>query len=202
MPNRILILFAHPRLEKSRAQRALLHAIEGEDYLTLHDLYETYPEFNVDIRREQELLLEHDIIVWQHPVFWYSAPPLLKQWIDLVFEYGWAYGRGGDRLAGKRIFNAVSTGGPREAYTVEGYHNFTLRQFLLPFQRTATLCHMDYLPPYALQGVNRLGEEQLRAGAGQYRALLRRLAAGDFAAEALHGYEYLNDWPIEASTTR
>lgn len=194
MPNRILLLFAHPRLEKSRAQRALLDAIAGVDQLTLHDLYEEYPEFNIDIRREQQLLASHDIIVWQHPIFWYSAPPLLKQWIDLVLEHGWAYGHGGTALAGKRVFNAVSSGGPREAYTVEGYHGYTLRQFLLPFQRTATLCHMDYLPPFAMLGVNRLSAEGVRAAAAQYRALLERLAAGDFDVEELHRHEYLNDW--------
>lgn len=196
MPNRILILFAHPRLEKSRAQQALLDAVRGLEQITLHDLYEEYPEFNIDVAREQQLLLKHDIIVWQHPVFWYSAPPLVKQWIDLVLEFGWAYGPGGTALTGKRIFNAVSTGGPRQAYTAEGYHGFTLREFLLPFQRTATLCHMTYLPPFALQGVNRMGQEQILYEAAQYRAVLRQLAAGSFNDDDFSQYAYLNDWVV------
>ena len=111
--NRILILFAHPRFEKSRANRALLKNIGHLPGVTLNDLYERYPDFNIDVDREKELLAAHDIIVWHHPIYMYGAPALLKQWIDLVLEYGWAHGREGDFLKGKVIFNALTSGGGR-----------------------------------------------------------------------------------------
>ena len=98
---RVLILFAHPALEKSRVNRRLSAAVSSLPGVTFHDLYEAYPDFDVDVRREQELLGSHDLVVLQHPFFWYSIPPLLKQWIDLVLEHGWAYGSEGKALVGK-----------------------------------------------------------------------------------------------------
>src|SRR5687767_1197669 len=98
MRQRVLIIFAHPRFEKSRANNALVGALRGIDGVTFHDLYERYPDFNVDLEFEKQLLLDHDVIIWHHPFYWYSAPPLLKQWIDIVLEFGWAYGPGGVAL--------------------------------------------------------------------------------------------------------
>ena len=119
MGNTILILFAHPALEKSRVNRRLVDAVRSLDGVTFHDLYEAYPEFDVDVRREQQLLEEHAVVVLQHPLFWYSTPALVKQWEDLVLEHGWAYGASGTALAGKPVLNVVTTGGPERAYSEE-----------------------------------------------------------------------------------
>lgn len=98
---KILLLFAHPRYEKSRTNFALLQGVADLDGITFHDLYERYPEFHIDVAREKEMLKEHDIVVWHHPFYWYSCPPLLKQWIDVVLEFNWAYGPQGKALSGK-----------------------------------------------------------------------------------------------------
>ena len=177
---KILILFAHPRLEKSRANISLIHQIPVVPEITFRDLYELYPDFNIDIEAEKSLLLEHDIIIWHHPIFWYSCPPLLKQWIDMVLEFGWAYGPGGIKLAGKIIFNAITTGGPQESYSPAGHHRYTISQFLAPFDQTATLCKMIYLPPFLIQGTHRLTNESLIEQSGNYRLLLEKLVDGDF----------------------
>ena len=192
--NKILILFAHPRFEKSKTNRALLKNIEQRKGVTLNDLYEQYPDFNIDIDREKELLLGHQVIIWQHPFYMYSAPALLKQWIDLVLEYGWAHGKDGDFLKDKIIFNAITTGGTREVYSPGGYNRFTIREFLLPFEQTAALCKMIYLPPFAVQGTHLLTGEALLHHAALYSALLDRLVTGDFDIEAMKKVEFLNDW--------
>jgi glutathione-regulated potassium-efflux system ancillary protein KefG len=192
--NKILILFSHPRFEKSRVNRALLEGVDRMPQVTLHDLYERYPDFNVDIEQEQELMTAHEIIIWQHPFYMYGAPALLKQWIDLVLEYGWAHGRGGDSLRGKIIFNALTSGGSREVYRTDGYNRFTLREFLVPFDQTATLCKMIYLPPFAVQGTHLLTEAQLARHAALYHALLERLSRGDFSLESMRQFPLLNDW--------
>jgi len=88
----VLVLFAHPALEKSRVNRRLAAAVADLPGVTLHDLYEAYPDFDVDVKREQDLLVAHDVLVVQHPFYWYSTPALVKQWEDLVLEHGWAYG--------------------------------------------------------------------------------------------------------------
>jgi glutathione-regulated potassium-efflux system ancillary protein KefG len=192
--NKILILFAHPRFEKSKTNRALLKNIERVEGVTLHDLYEQYPDFNIDIESEKELLLTHQIIIWHHPLYMYSAPALLKQWIDLVMEHGWAHGRGGDNLKDKIIFNTLTAGGTREAYAAGQYNNFTIREFLTPFEQTATLCKMIYLPPFAVHGTHLLKAQDLESYARLYRALLEKLAKGEFNIEFMQKFPYLNDW--------
>jgi len=191
--NRILILFAHPRFEQSRANRALLKAVEPLPAVTLRDLYELYPDFNIDVEREQERLAAHEILIWQYPLYLYGSPALLKQWLDLVLVYGWAHGPGGEALRGKIVFNAVTTGGARLSYGAGGFNRHPLDAFLLPFTQTAALCNMTALPPFTVQGTYRLTPEQLEREASRYRALLERLIQGDFDIEALRGLEMLND---------
>lgn len=192
--NRILILFAHPRFEKSRASRALLQSIGQLPEVTLNDLYEKYADFNIDIEVEKALMTAHQVVVWHHPFYMYGAPALLKQWIDLVLEYGWAHGRGGDALKGKIVFTALTSGGTREVYAADGYNRFTIAEFLRPFEQTALRCGMTYLPPFAVQGTHLLAQEDLARHAAQYRALMERLIRGDFRVEDMMRFPFLNDW--------
>jgi len=194
--NRILILFAHPRYEKSRINRALLEGLHGSDGITIHDLYELYPDFNIDVHRERDLLLEHDIVVWQHPLYMYSAPAMTKQWMDMVLEFGWAHGAGVDNLTGKVAFNAVTAGGTRESYGRDGFNRYTLQEFLYPFEQTARLCRMIYLPPFAVQGTYRMGHEELSWYAALYRGMLEYLCL-HAPGEDMQHHPYLNDWYLE-----
>ena len=86
--NKILVLFAHPAFERSTMHRSLLEHIQPLEEVTINDLNENYPDFEIDVEREKKVLLEHQVIIWQHPLFWYSGPALLKQWQDLVFQHG------------------------------------------------------------------------------------------------------------------
>jgi glutathione-regulated potassium-efflux system ancillary protein KefG len=151
---RVLIQFAHPVVERSRVGRPLLEAVTDLPGVTVNDLYEEYPTMWIDVRREQELLVAHDVIVFQHPFYWYSTPAILKQWQDMVLEHGWAYGDG-TMLRGKITFNAITTGGPASAYRAEGYNRFTVRQLLAPWEQTATLCGMRWLAPFVAHGALR-----------------------------------------------
>ena len=155
MPDNILVLFAHPLFERSRINKALIIEIQHH-HVTFHDLYELYPDFNIHIEHEKKILLTHDIIIWHHPLYWYSCPPLLKQWIDMVLEVGWAYGPGGNALEGKKVIQVITTGGPQAAYQASGNNRHTLREFLKPFEQTVKLCRMHYLPPFVTHGTHRL----------------------------------------------
>jgi glutathione-regulated potassium-efflux system ancillary protein KefG len=121
-----LVLFAHPALEKSKANRALIEGVENLNGVTFHDLYETYPDFHIDVEHEKELLLQHDHVIWHHPLYWYSVPALFKQWFDLVLEYGWAYGNGGNALSGKKVTSVITTGGSQEAYGPAGQNLYSI----------------------------------------------------------------------------
>ena len=173
---RTLILFAHPTFEKSRVHRQLIRHLPDRADITFHDLYERYPDYQVDVAQEQALLLEHETIILQHPLFWYSIPPLLKQWIDLVLEHGWAYGSSGTALQGKRLFCLLSAGGSASAYGPDGHNRFTIREFLRPVEQTARLCGFTYWPPYIIHGTHRLSSGDIEIESRRYSALLGMVA--------------------------
>ena len=173
---RVLVLFAHPVLERSRVNRRLVAAIRDLEGVTLRDLYEDYPTLAIDVEREQRDLLAHDVIVFQHPFYWYSVPALLKEWQDLVLEHGWAYGAGGTHLRGKITLNVVTTGGPESAYQKGGYNRFTVRELLAPWDQTAHLCGMRYLAPFVVHAALRVASaDELVPHQRAYRRLLEAL---------------------------
>lgn len=189
---RVLILFAHPALEKSRVHRRLIREAYTVEGVTVNDLYEEYPDFQIDVPREQALLLEHDLIVFQHPLYWYSTPAILKQWQDLVLEHGWAYGSRGDALRGKIALSLISTGGAEAAYQPGGFNRHTLAEFLAPIAQTARLCKMVYLPPYVIYGAHRMNDEDIMHAAARYREVLLALRDERIHHLAVHDLPVLN----------
>ncbi|MBA9072171.1 glutathione-regulated potassium-efflux system ancillary protein KefG [Flavobacterium gossypii] len=192
--NKILIVFAHPLFEKSFANKILAEHIPPSKNITFHDLYEIYPEFDINVKYEQELLKNHDIIIWQHPMYWYSCPPLLKQWIDMVLEYGWAYGKNGLALQDKIIFQAITTGANMENYSTEGDNLFTLPELLRPFSQTAKVCRMEYLPPFVIHGTHKMEEETYYEHGASYARLLNYLETNEIDAKKIQQFFYMNDW--------
>lgn len=190
---KVLILFAHPALERSRIHRVLIEGLDRQPGITFRDLYQLYPDFYIDVAKEQELLLLHDLVIWQHPLYWYSVPPLLKQWIDLTLEHGWAYGANGTYLRGKQIMNVLTAGGGKASYCAQGHNEYTIQTFLHPLEQTARLCGMHYLPPYVIHGTHRLRGADIAAEREAYRAFLNGLVAGDFRADELNTLQYAND---------
>ena len=152
MPNKILILFAHPSQHRSEINMPLIRASSEVENVTIVDLYAEYPNHYIDIDLEQQRLREHDVIVFMFPLYWYSTPSILKEWQDLVLEYGFAYGHDGTALHGKTLLCAITAGGTENAYQTHGYNHYSIRELLRPIEQTATLCGLDYLPPYALFG--------------------------------------------------
>ncbi len=175
--------------------------------VSLVDLYGEYPTFEIDVEREQERLLAHDVIVFQHPVYWYSSPSILKEWQDLVLEYGFAYGSEGRALEGKVLFNAVTAGARREAYSEDGSNRHELRQLFSPFEQMAVLCRMRYLPPFALfASGHATDEDRLSGHVDDYERLLVALVEGRFdvagASNAATISKDLNSWiSIQAEVT-
>lgn len=175
----VLILFAHPAFQKSRVNRALIRAAREVPGVTVHDLYETYPDFLIDVAAEQKLLESHRHVVLQHPFFWYSSPAIVKEWLDLVLTYGWAYGQDGTALHGKTLAQAISAGGPEEVYRRGGLNHFTIRELLAPFEQTARLCGMHYAEAHVVHGTNRLDDPALTEHAEGYRHWLEALRDGN-----------------------
>ncbi|MES1156230.1 MAG: NAD(P)H-dependent oxidoreductase [Alphaproteobacteria bacterium] len=170
MSRKVLILFAHPAFHRSRANKALAESVSDLDGVTFHDLYEIYPDLLIDVPEEQRLLREHDAIVAQHPFYWYSAPALIKEWLDLVLTHGWAYGEHGHALDGKLWMNAVTTGGREQSYEPQGYNRFSVEELLRPFEATANLCRMVYQKPFVVHASHLDSADALHDAANLYRA--------------------------------
>jgi glutathione-regulated potassium-efflux system ancillary protein KefG len=190
---KIAILYFHPTHHKSRINKALLKKIEDLEGITLRNMYDLYPDFHINVKQEQEMLLGHDIIIWQHPFYWYSSPSLLKEWIDLVLQHGFAYGREGTALKGKKVMSAITSGGRREVYQKGGLRNYTLPALLAPFSQTVNLCNMVYLPPFVVHGTHLLEDKAIEAAAEEYKNMILSLRDDIFSLEDINAHEYMND---------
>lgn len=191
--NKILILFAHPAFHKSKVNKQLINTIKNIEGITLRNLYEIYPDFFINVQEEQELLVQHDIIAWHHPFYWYSAPPLLKEWIDLVLEHNFAYGSKGTALKGKRLFSILTTGGGQTAYGEQGYNIYTINELLAPFRQTARLCNMIYFPPFVVHGTHLLSHNDILSYAKKLKSTLILLRDDIFDENEIKKLQYLNE---------
>jgi putative NADPH-quinone reductase len=181
MAGMILLVYAHPYPHRSRACAAMLSAIEDLPEVTVRSLYELYPDFDVDAEAEQAALLEADAIVWMHPIYWYTAPALMKQWFEKVLVSGFAYGEGGSRLAGKPVLWVATTGGDEAAFSAEGRHHHAFADFVPVMAETALYCGLAWQEPFVLQGAHQVPDAALLEAGQSLRARLQALQAASGA---------------------
>ncbi len=135
-----LVIVAHPTFDNSVINKKWAEkAVEIGGDVNVHHLYGNYPDLAFDVEKEQELLLAHDTIIFQFPINWFSAPFALKKWMDEVLTYGWAFGPGGDKIQGKKIKFATSTGGAEDAYT----NGITIDALLSSYTTSFKFCGSD-----------------------------------------------------------
>ena len=176
----VLVIAAHPQMEHSRINRRLMRRVaqragsmlddgrHDTPSVLVRDLYALYPDYLIDIPEEQALLERAKLVVWQHPIHWYSMPPLMKLWLDDVLSFGWAYGPGGTALRGKDLWLVATTGGPEESYRPDNYNRYFFDAFLPPYEQTAALCGMRFLPPLVLHGAHKVDEAEVAAHESVY----------------------------------
>jgi glutathione-regulated potassium-efflux system ancillary protein KefF len=171
----VVLVFAHPYPNRSRANRRLLDAVADLADVDVRSLYDMYPGFDIDVPAEQAALERATAVVWQHPTYWYSVPSLLKHWFDKVLLRGWAYGEGGTALRGKRCLWVATTGGDDAAYSEQGMHRRAFEAYRPVIEQTAVFCGMRWEPPLIVHGVHQLSERDLDEAARGYRARVERL---------------------------
>jgi glutathione-regulated potassium-efflux system ancillary protein KefG len=167
-----LVLLAHPDLAASRVTRTLADAVRELAGVTVRDLGAVRTSTGYDVNEEQRLLVVHDTIVMQFPWYWYSVPGLLKEWMDQVLTWGFAYGSDGTALHGKTLQLVTSTGGPRASYRADGHNRFTMAELMAPLDATAHLCGMRLADPLVVHGARVIDDDALRLYAARYRSLL------------------------------
>ena len=182
---KILVIVAHPNMHRSRINKRWVERLNQQpERYTVHDLYQAYPTGHIDIEREQKLVEAHDIVVFQFPLFWFSSPPLLKQWQDEVLTYNWAYGSAGNKLVNKKFTLGVSAGIWQEDYAQEGRYQYTIDEILRPFEMTVKYCKASFCGHYTLFGTETksdtrrdLTDQEIQQGIDEYIAHLEKVAS-------------------------
>jgi glutathione-regulated potassium-efflux system ancillary protein KefF len=169
----ILVLAAHPNWRESRVNSRMLAAAREIERVQVRDLYHLYPDYDIDIGAEQAAAAAATLIVLLHPIQWYSMPALQKLWLDEVLTYGWAYGHAGTALQGKDLLLAATTGGPESSYHPQSYNRYFFDAFLPPYEQTAALCGLRFLPPLLLHGAHREREETVAQHVAVFAERLR-----------------------------
>lgn len=178
MDHGVVVVYAHPYPDRSRANRVLFDAVRSLDRVDARPIYDLYPDFDIDIEAEQKALAAAHTIVWQHPLYWYTVPALLKLWWEKVLAHGWAYGEGGRQLVGKRCLWVATTGGDDASYGEGGMHQLPFSSFEPVVAQTARFCGMQWLEPVVVHAAHRIGDEELFRWAGVYRERLLSLFGG------------------------
>ena len=164
-----LIVFSHTWFKGSKVNRALLEAAQDVKDVTIRNLEELYgqnPE-KIDVKAEQKFIEDCDRIVFQCPVFWFSTPPMLKAYIDRVFEHGWAYGSQGHALEGKKLQLVLSTGSPQESYKAP-----TIGELFLPLTAVGNYTGMDVAPIRVAYGCLTISDSDIQKLCDNYKKLL------------------------------
>jgi glutathione-regulated potassium-efflux system ancillary protein KefF len=151
----------------------MLDAVRDLPSVLVRDLYGDYADYDIDVQAEQAAASNARLIVLLHPVQWYSMPALLKLWLDDVLTHGWAYGSTGHALRGKDLWLAATTGGAEDSYHPQGYNRYFFDAFLPPYEQTATLCGMRFLPPLLLHGAHRASDAEIASHADMFAQRLR-----------------------------
>lgn len=146
---KILVIVAHPNLEKSVVNRYWADTLMGK--VSLRFLAEVAPlDKPLNIASEQAVLEQYDRIILQFPLYWYGAPALLKRWLDEVMTFGWAYGPGGDKLEGKELGIAVSCGGAEEQFSTTGTQLYSLSTYMKQYEGVAAFIRAQWIGVHAI----------------------------------------------------
>jgi glutathione-regulated potassium-efflux system ancillary protein KefF len=151
--SKTVIIIGHPSYDRSLANKTIIDNLPVHKNIEIRNLISLYPDYKIDVKKEQDALLRADLIVLQFPFYWYNLPAILKLWIDEVFSYGFAYGSTGDKLKGKKLLLSFTIGGPQESYSKEGYNHFKIEELITPHVQTASLSGMEFLKPIHTHGM-------------------------------------------------
>lgn len=159
----------------------MVDAVRDMDGITFVDLYREYPDFKIDSDAEIKRIFDHDIIIFQFPMHWFSTPALLKEYQDKVILAEHAYAPEGKAFTGKYFFCALSTGAPKDKFGKDARNNYTVDEFLRPVEQTMRAAGMEILPHYVIYGARFAeNEDRLDPHVKGWRKLLKQVRNNDF----------------------
>ena len=175
---RVLLLYAHPQPQASRVNRKLAGAARAVPGVVVSDLYETYPDFYIEVARERALVSRAEVLVLVFPLQWYACPALLKEWFDVVLHDAWQVDRVKPTESGarRRCQVVLSTGGAAADFAAGRRHGRPLDDYLAPLAQSARVCGMDWLEPLVLYNAHGVDNAAVEAHVARFTATLEALA--------------------------
>lgn len=137
-----LVIIAHPDIDNSGSQQFLMESCQNLEGVVLYILEDK----KIDSLEEQEQLKQYDRLVFQFPMYWYSAPFILKKWLDDVFQDTSSI----DFLKGKELGLVISMGVSEDSFAAGKEENFTLSELFRPYEAFAKKAQMKYLPIFPI----------------------------------------------------
>lgn len=137
-------MVSHPEINNSQTQQFLKQGAKQVDAIWHH----VEELDSVDVQQERQLLESVDRIIFQFPLYWYTAPSGLKHWLDTVMSQNYVYGDGQFHLQDKEFGLVVTTGLPEKSFQIGGSENVTLDQLMTPYRAFAHRARMKILPMF------------------------------------------------------
>lgn len=162
-----LVIYSHSYQADSLANKAIIAELEKENDFTIRNIEALYPDGNIDVALEQQYLLDADVVVFQHPLFWFNIPSGLKRYMDDVWARGFSHGTGGDKLKGKKFIESFTTGAPEEYYPEAACNDVTASVRI-----SAGFTQMEYCGYVATFGCNPVVNPNVEAEAKAHAARL------------------------------
>ncbi|QCX53450.1 NAD(P)H-dependent oxidoreductase [Elizabethkingia sp. JS20170427COW] len=160
--NKTLVLFAHPYYEHSQTNARLIQAYQNCEHITFRDLYEDYPDFNIQAFKERKRMVVYDTLIFHFPLIWFGMPPLLKLWIDEVFDMKWiAENDIPNPLLGKKVHLVVTAGGSPHAFSDIGKYHYPLETFLAPLTQCIEISGMTLESSHFIYNADNLSYPEL-----------------------------------------
>jgi len=139
----------------------LLECYDDLDNITFRDLYQDYPDFHIQPFRERKRIVEYDRIIFHFPIIWFGLPPLLKLWIDEVFDMRWISESGINILSGKDALIITSVGGRESNYTQEGKYGTGVEELLSGLKVSLHVNNINLKKIHIIYNADNLNETEL-----------------------------------------
>ncbi|ARO02282.1 NAD(P)H-dependent oxidoreductase [Lactiplantibacillus paraplantarum] len=139
-----LVLFAHPNASSSTTMPFFEKAASVVEGVVWHSVESVY-KGQLNVQREQTFIKSFDRIVFQFPMYWYSCPANLKQYVDDVFTRKFTIAC--KFLSKKELGLVVTTGDSARNFQAGSLEKFTFSELLRPFEAIANKTGMRYLRP-------------------------------------------------------
>ncbi len=168
-----LVLFAHPYLEHSKSNLELINFYVRHQHYTFRDLYEEYPDFHIAAFRERKRIASYERIVFHFPLIFFGIPPLLKLWIDEVFDLKWRRKGEENPLAGMEATILVTTNGIESNFTKEGKYGYTLEEMISGLIVVLKQNKIDIKHLLCIYNVEKLSKKEIILHKQQFQEILK-----------------------------